>query len=190
VRATSGSGLVAAWRAEVFRLRSPPFPHIRTGVSSRTPGAVKGARFLRVHRSEAKTLYGEDGPHTLVCEGKGARVRVQEKAPALAARAGAPGLVFLRQQDARRRAIGFGDDLDFRPIPQRVRGENPESFLDREFILGGVRGADLTPIARDVAAKEFYRGLPGGGEGSQRTGCADELSQREARGVGLIFGVR
>jgi hypothetical protein len=26
---------------------------------------------LRVHRSETKTLDGEDGPHTLVSEGKG-----------------------------------------------------------------------------------------------------------------------
>ena len=33
--------------------------------SPRTPGAVKGARFVRVHRSEAKTLDGEDGSISL-----------------------------------------------------------------------------------------------------------------------------
>ena len=44
----------------VLHLHSSPFPLNGHGVSSRSPGAVKGARRLRVHRSEAETLDGED----------------------------------------------------------------------------------------------------------------------------------
>jgi hypothetical protein len=52
---------------------SPPFPlnGIRGLFFQRADGAVKGARCFRVHRSKAETLDGEDGPHTLVSEGKG-----------------------------------------------------------------------------------------------------------------------
>ena len=39
----------------------------------RTPEAVKGARCLRVHWSEVKSLDSEDGPHRLVSEGKECR---------------------------------------------------------------------------------------------------------------------
>lgn len=45
---------------------------MRNGVPSWPPGAVKGARFLRVHRSEAETLDGEDGRISYLSEGKGA----------------------------------------------------------------------------------------------------------------------
>jgi hypothetical protein len=47
-------------KGEGLRLHSSPFPLDGHGVSSRSPGAVKGARRLRVHRSEAQTLYGEN----------------------------------------------------------------------------------------------------------------------------------
>ena len=43
-------------------LRSPPFAHIRTwGFGADARSGQGRARFLRVHRSEAKTLDGEDG---------------------------------------------------------------------------------------------------------------------------------
>ena len=38
-----------------------PFPSYLKSALRRTPGAVKGARCWRVHRSAAKTLDGEDG---------------------------------------------------------------------------------------------------------------------------------
>jgi hypothetical protein len=49
-----------------------PFPSYMKLALRRTPGAVKGAQFLRVHRSAAETLDGEDDRITLVSEGKGA----------------------------------------------------------------------------------------------------------------------
>jgi hypothetical protein len=55
-----------------FALAFAPFPSYQDRISSRSAGAVKGAPFLRVHRSEAKNLDGEDERNKLIGEGKGA----------------------------------------------------------------------------------------------------------------------
>ena len=47
-------------RGEGVAFAFAPFPSYEDIGSARSPGAVKGARFVRVHRSEAETLDGED----------------------------------------------------------------------------------------------------------------------------------
>jgi len=50
-----------------------PFPSYEDKGFLRSPGAVKGAR-MRVHRSEAKTLDGEDGRVSWLARERGVRL--------------------------------------------------------------------------------------------------------------------
>ena len=67
-----------------------PFPSYLKSALRRTPGAVKGARCWRVHRSAAKTLDGEDGCISWQARERGCG-RVNRKNPDSLARAGATG---------------------------------------------------------------------------------------------------
>ena len=64
------------------------------------------------------------------------------------------GSVFLRQQNGGCRAVGFGDEPDFGAVRKAIGGENPEPFLEGQFVLLAVVFVDLAPIAGNMAADE------------------------------------
>ena len=80
--------------------------------------------------------------------------------------------ILLRQEDSGGRAVGFGDDPDFRAVLETVGRQEPAIVFQGSFVFTAVLFVQLAPVASLVAADEFLRCVAGCGKRLQCAGVA------------------
>ena len=88
--------------------------------------------------------------------------------------------ILLRQQDARRRAIGFGDDPDLHAFSGLVNGEDPAPINKSLFVGLSILFITFAPISSTMTNEEFHGVLARFRQCRESTRSGDELTERKS----------